>query len=111
MQLTVTQVWDLEQARCRFGKFLRVTLPNQAQGRAPDVARLIKDYPAQREVTEQGDLVHGLQVRVALTCQGDDSAAAVELQLGERARFYPSNAALASWWAQVSPGTAAIAYE
>jgi len=111
MQLTVTQVWDLEQARCRFGKFLRVTLPAQAQGRAPDVARLLKDYPAQREQTEQGDVVHGLQVRVALTCQGEDSAAAVELQLGERARFYPSNAALASWWAQVSPGTAVIAYE
>jgi len=111
MQLTVTQVWDLEQARCRFGKFLRVTLPKQAQGRAPDVARLLKDYPAQREETEQGVLMRGLQVRVALTCQDDEGAAAVELQLGERARFYPSNAALASWWAQVAPGTADIVYE
>ncbi|HEY5582343.1 MAG TPA: DNA polymerase III subunit alpha, partial [Rhodoferax sp.] len=26
MQLTVTQVWDLEQARCRFGKFLRLVV-------------------------------------------------------------------------------------
>lgn len=111
MQLTVTQVWDLEQARCRFGKFLRVRLPKQAEGRAPDVARLLKDYPAQREETEQGVLMRGLQVRLALTCQDDEGAAAVELQLGERARFYPSNAALASWWAQVAPGTADIVYE
>ena len=111
MQLTVTQVWDLEQARCRFGKFLRVRLPNQAQGKAPDVARLLKDYPAQREKTEFGERAVGLQVRIALTCQDGERAASVELDLGERARFYPSNAALASWWAQAAPGTADIVYE
>jgi DNA polymerase-3 subunit alpha len=72
---------------------------------------LIRDYPAQREVTEQGDLVHGLPVRMALTCRGEEGAASVELQLGERAKFYPSNAALASWWAQAAPGTADIVYE
>jgi DNA polymerase-3 subunit alpha len=32
MQLTVNQIWDLEQARCRFGKFLRVAV----NGHAPD---------------------------------------------------------------------------
>ncbi|APW48403.1 DNA polymerase III subunit alpha [Rhodoferax antarcticus] len=136
MQLTVTQVWDLEQARCRFGKYLRVVLGHAAHAtgagtdvapasaattlatpthatptRAPDVARLLKDYPAQREVTEQGDLWRGLQVRMALTCQGEEGAASVELQLGERAKFYPTNAALASWWAQAAPGTADIVYE
>jgi len=111
MQLTVTSIWDLEQARCRFGKFLRVTLASDAKGRALDVARLLKDYPAQREPTEQGDLWRGLGVRVSLTCHGDGGAASVELQLDERARFYPSNAALSSWWAQAAPGSAEIIYE
>ncbi len=125
MQLTVTQVWDLDQARCRFGKYLRVSLPGAPAGGAGgasgagqavtrpalDVARLLKDFPAQREVTEQGDLWRGLGVRVALTCHGDGAAASAELQLGERVRFYPSNAALSSWWVQAAPGTAEIIYE
>jgi DNA polymerase-3 subunit alpha len=111
MQLTVTQIWDLEQARCRFGKYLRVTLATPLAGRGLDVARLVKDYPAQRELTEQGDLWRGLQVRLALTCRGEDGAASAELLLDERARFYPSNAALASWWAQAAPGKAEIIYE
>jgi len=50
-------------------------------------------------------------VRMALQCRAEEGAATAELQLGERARFYPSDAALASWWAQVAPGTAEIIYE
>ena len=111
MQLTVTQIWDLEQARCRFGKYLRVRASTGPQGLKLDMARLLKDFPAQKEVTEQGDLWRGLAVRLALTCQGQEGAARAELQLGEQARFYPSNAALASWWAQAAPGTAEIVYE
>ncbi|OGB54942.1 MAG: DNA polymerase III subunit alpha [Burkholderiales bacterium RIFOXYD12_FULL_59_19] len=111
MQLTVTQIWDLEQARCRFGKYLRVRASTGPQGLKLDMARLLKDFPVQKEVTEQGDLWRGLAVRLALTCQGQEGAARAELQLGEQARFYPSNAALASWWAQAAPGTAEIVYE
>ncbi|MDO8318372.1 DNA polymerase III subunit alpha [Rhodoferax sp.] len=111
MQLTVTQIWDLEQARCRFGKYLRVRASTGPQGLKLDMARLLKDFPVQKEVTEQGDLWRGLAVRLALTCLGQEGAARAELQLGEQARFYPSNAALASWWAQAAPGTAEIVYE
>ncbi len=111
MQLTVTQIWDLEQARCRFGKYLRVRAPTGPQGLKLDMARLLRDFPAQKEVTEQGELWRGLAVRLALTCRGDEGAAQAELQLGEQARFYPSDAALASWWAQAAPGTAEIVYE
>jgi len=111
MQLTVTQIWDLEQARCRFGKYLRVSASTGPQGMRLDLDRLLKDFPAQKEVTEQGDLWRGLGVRMALTCVAEAGSASVELQLGERARFYPSNAALASWWAQVAPGKAEIIYE
>jgi DNA polymerase-3 subunit alpha len=111
MQLTVTQVWNLEQARCRFGKYLRVTTSSGAKAAKLDLARLLKDFPAQREVTEQGDLWRGLGVRLALRCSGEEGAASAELQLDERARFFPSDAALASWWAQAAPGKVEIIYE
>jgi DNA polymerase-3 subunit alpha len=111
MQLTLTQIWDLDQARCRFGKYLRVSASSGPRGLKLDLARLFKDFPAQKEVTEQGELWRGLGVRLALTCQGEEGVAKVELQLGERAKFYPSNAALACWWAQAAPGTAEIVYE
>ncbi len=107
MQLTVNQIWDLEQARCRFGKYLRVTV----NGAAPDVARLISEFPARREVTEQGELVRGLAVRLALARQGNGAAASAELQLAEAFRFYPSNAALAGWRVQADQGKAEIVYE
>ena len=38
-------------------------------------------------------------------------AAEVVLALGEEARFYPTDAALASWRAQADQGRAVIAYE
>ena len=111
MQLTVTQVWDLEQARCRFGKYLRVTGNTGPNGLRLDLARLLKDFPAKKEATEQGDLWRGLGVRLALSCVGEAGSASAELQLDERTKFYPSNAALSSWWAQAVPGSAEIIYE
>jgi DNA polymerase-3 subunit alpha len=107
MQLTVIQVWDLEQARCRFGKYLRLSV----NGRVPDIARMIQEFPPLREATEQGDLVHALGVRMSVRCTGNDGVATAELQLGENARFFPSNAALAGWRAQAGSGSAAIMYE
>jgi len=111
MQLNVTQIWSLEQARCHFGKHLHVRASTGPQGLKLDMARLLKDFPARKEQTEQGELWRGLGVRLALRCQGEEGVALAELQLGEQARFYPSDAALASWWAQAAPGTAEIVYE
>jgi DNA polymerase-3 subunit alpha len=111
MQLTITQLWSLEEARCRFGKYLRVTASTDARTHTLDVARLVKAHPAKKEVTEQGDLWRGLGVRLLLDCVANGGRAKAELQLDERARFYPTNAALASWWAQAAPGTAEIIYE
>jgi DNA polymerase III subunit alpha len=120
MQLTVTQIWDLDQARCRFGKFLRVAV----NGKAPDIARLVKEFPAKREMTEQGELVRGLPVRLAVhrpgnnssdandaAITGDAGGAMAELQLGDAARFFPSDAALAGWRAQADQGRSAIVYD
>jgi DNA polymerase-3 subunit alpha len=106
-RLSIQQVWDLPSARCRFGKFLRVSV----NGRAPEVARMVKDFPPQREMTEQGELIRGLPVRLKLERRGDKVAAAAELLLGEQAKFFPSDAALSSWIAQADQGKAEIVYE
>ena len=99
----VTQVWDLETARCKFGKYLRVAV----NGRAPDISRLVRDFPPRREMSEQGELTRGLPVRLNLRRDG----ATAELHLGEAARFFPTDAALASWTAQADKGLATIIYE
>ena len=113
-QLTITQVWDLEQARCRFGKYLRVAV-NAGSLIGPDVARLVREFPARRESTEQGELLRGLAVRLAVQRVGDQQAdcsgAVAELLLGENAKFYPSDAALAGWRSQADAGKAVIAYD
>jgi DNA polymerase-3 subunit alpha len=107
LQLTVNQVWDLATARCRFGKYLRVAV----NGRAPDIQRLVTDFPPQREMTEQGELLRGLPVRLSLRRDGPGVGATAELQLGDDAKFFPSDAALAGWMAQADQGKALIVYE
>jgi DNA polymerase-3 subunit alpha len=102
-RLSVNQVWDLATARCRFGKFLRVAV----NGTVPDIRTILRDFPPRREMSEQGELVRGLGVRLALR----RDRAVAELQLGEEARFFPSDAALASWMAQADQGQAQIVYE
>jgi DNA polymerase-3 subunit alpha len=106
-RLKIEQIMDLGAARCRYGKYLRVAV----NGRAPDIARLVREFPAQREQTEQGDLVRGLPVRLALEWRHQDLAARAELALGEAAKFFPSDAALASWMAQAEQGQARIVYD
>jgi DNA polymerase-3 subunit alpha len=106
-RLKMEQIMDLGAARCRYGKYLRVAV----NGRAPDIARLVREFPAQREQTEQGDLVRGLPVRLALERRSQDLAARAELALGEAAKFFPSDAALASWMAQADQGQARIVYD
>ena len=106
-RLKIEQIMDLAAARCRFGKYLRVAV----NGRAPDIARIVQQFPAQREQTEQGDLVRGLPVRLVLERYKDQLAARAELALGDAAKFFPTDAALASWMAQADQGRAQIVYD
>ncbi|OYQ40502.1 DNA polymerase III subunit alpha [Rhodoferax sp. TH121] len=113
-RFVLQQVWSLEQARCRFGKFLRVAVQLGGPQRAPDLHALLREFPAQREMSEQGELVRGLPVRLQLQCltpAGELEGAAVDLHLDERGKFFPSDAALASWRAQAYQGKAAIVYD
>ena len=107
LQLTVNQVWDLPSARCRFGKYLKLAV----NGAAPDISRLVREFPPRREETELGEIVSGLPVRLSLERQQAAVRASVELQLGDEARFFPSDAALAGWAAQAAQGQAVIVYE
>ena len=108
LRVKVQQVWDLAGARCRFGKYLHVVVGEKL----PDVPRLVQEFPARREESAEGEVaVHGLRVRMGVRCKAEDAAAVAELQLGENARFFPSDAALAAWTAQAGPGAATVVYE
>jgi DNA polymerase-3 subunit alpha len=99
----VGQVWDLESARCRFGKYLHLAV----NGSDPDIARLVREFPARRQPSEDGERVQGLPLRLSVFREG----ASAELQLGDAARIFPSDAALASAMAQADKGRAQIVYE
>ncbi len=103
LRLNVQQVWGLPQARCRFGKYLRVVV----NGKEPDVERLVRDHPPQKVATDEGEFLRALPVRLRLLRE----RAQAEIELGEAARFFPSDGALASWSAHAHQGMASIVYD
>jgi len=103
MRLNVQQVWDLAGARARFGRFLAV----QVGGSPPPVGEVIRTWPARRVQTEHGDLQQGLAVRLRLRRR----EASAELDLGDNARFWPSDEALARWRSVAQEGQARVVYE
>jgi DNA polymerase III subunit alpha len=102
LRFKVQQVWTLAAARCRFAKYLRITVP----GTELALGQLVAAYPPQREMTEHGETVRGVRVRVRL----ERPTARCELELDERSLFFPSDAALASWSALASPHSAELVY-
>jgi DNA polymerase III subunit alpha len=103
LRLTVQALWDLPTARCRFGKYLRV----EVNGSVPPVADVLRDHPVKRVSTELGDVSQGLGVRLLL--KRDEAIG--ELDLGEAAKFFPSDAALETWRSSAHGGKASIVYE
>ena len=108
VQLTVTQVWSLELARCRFGKYFDVTVNLKTGANPPSIEKILKEFPARRQMTDQGEIFHGLPVRFTLLF--DDFVAPKKLCMDDKA-FFPTDAALASWRAQAQTGLAQIVYE
>jgi DNA polymerase III subunit alpha len=107
LRFQVNAIWDLPAARAKFGKYLRVSV----NGKAPDIARMVRDFPPRKEQTEQGELLRGLAVRLQLWRNEGDVSATGEVILDERAKFFPTDAALASWIAQAHAGEARVVYE
>ncbi len=105
LRLNVQAVWDLAAARARFGRYLSVAL----NGGVPPVADVLRLWPAKRSAGEFGeaDLVQGLAVRFKLQRPG----AVGELDLGDAARFWPSDEALGRWRSIAHDGAAQIVYD
>ncbi|HYN61814.1 MAG TPA: DNA polymerase III subunit alpha [Rubrivivax sp.] len=102
LRLEVAQLWDLAGARARFGRHLWVRL----NGTLPPVAELLRHWPARTLRTDQGDLVQGLGLRLQLR-RADATA---DLDLGDEARFWPCDEALARWRSVAHDGQASIVY-
>jgi DNA polymerase-3 subunit alpha len=102
LRLNATALWDLAGARARFGRYLRVAVRNG--GKAPPVAELLRDFPPRRAAASATAL--GLSVRIVL----EREQAQAEIDLGEDARFYPSDQALARWQA-ATRGQATVVYD
>jgi len=103
LRLTVQQAWDLAGARCRFGKYLQVDV----NGSIPPVAEVLRDFPSRRVATDHGELTQGLTVRLQL----HRAEASAELDLGDAARFYPTEAALQRWREGARDGGARVVYD
>jgi DNA polymerase-3 subunit alpha len=103
LRFTVQQLWDLPHARARFGRHLML----QA-GHAPlPVADVLRTWPARHQDTDHGVLVQGLGIRVNI----QRTHAVGELDLGEEARFWPCDEALARWRQLAQAGQAQVVYD
>ena len=103
LRLKVQRVWDVAQARCRFGKYLLVDV----SARPPALADLVSKYAPKREYSDEGDeFVHGLRVRLRVQRDSVDA----DIDLDQRSMFYPSDAALQAWRAQAHGQQARVVY-
>jgi DNA polymerase-3 subunit alpha len=104
-RLQINKVWDLASARCRFGQFVSIQTSDLART-SQLLKSLAKDFPPQREITEQGEFFKGVNVRLSY----QTPLASAQIQLGEAARFFPTDAALASLYAGTAPQQSQLVY-
>ena len=102
LRVDVAQLWDLAGARARFGRYLVVAV----NGIPLPLNEVLRQWPARRLHTEQGDLDQGLGVRLQLR----RADAMADLDLGDQARFWPCDEALARWRSVAHGGQASIVY-
>ncbi|MDO5652980.1 MAG: DNA polymerase III subunit alpha [Brachymonas sp.] len=114
LRVNVLHMMDLATARCRYGKYLLAHVgPLAAGDTGPAIGRIFADHPPQKETTDSGDvLVRGLTVRLNATIHGPDGDVLQGmLPLDDTHRFYPSDAALASWVALLPQGEVGVVYD
>lgn len=102
LRANVVQIWSLPGARCRFGRYLRV----RVNGQAPDVTTLFQNYPPLPVSSDAGESMQGLRVRIDIQREGFQA----EIDLGELAKFYPSDQAVMHWKMQAADSQAEIVY-
>jgi len=108
IRITADQVMDMNSARCRYARALRVTLNGPADVAA--LRRALEPYviapPAAREARNADDAPGSLPVQIALRT----AAAQGELCLGDTWRVRPDDALLDGLRAAVEGGVAEIVY-
>ena len=105
LRLNVTQVWDLAAARARFGRYISVVING---GATPPVADVLRLWPPRRSESDTGDvLLSGLPIRFSLQRR----EATAEVELGDGARFWPCDEALARWRSLAHGGAASVIYD
>jgi DNA polymerase-3 subunit alpha len=93
LRLNVQQVMSLASARCRYARFVRLVSRDH---RLP-VADVLREHPARRVASSQPDLpdtFQGLPLRITLERHTPELAVRAELDLGDQAKVFPSEAAL-----------------
>ena len=93
LRLNVQSVMSLAAARCRYARFVRLT----ARDAKLPVDELLREFPARRVAAPQPDLPdthQGLSLRVVIERRTPELSARGELDLGDQAKVYPSDAAL-----------------
>jgi DNA polymerase-3 subunit alpha len=103
LRLQVHAVWDLATARARFGRYLSVAV----NGKPPPVADVVRTWPPRVQATPQGETRQGLPVRLHLRRERAEGT----IDLGDQARFWPSDEALARWRTLAHEGRAVVVYE
>jgi len=91
LRLTVQSVWSLAAARARFGKYFYVPV----QQKLPPLQDVIKQWPARKLDTEQGQVSQGLRMQTHHFLNGEHAGAEFRIDLGEDSRFWPCDEALA----------------
>ena len=103
LRMSLVQALDLIEARCRFGKYLQLSISQDM----PDLGALVKLHPPKTDFSQSTDVKAGLGIRLQL----HRPQSAVEIQLGAKASFYPSDAALNMIANQASVQHARIVYD
>jgi DNA polymerase-3 subunit alpha len=103
LRLQCNALWDLPAARSRFGRYLSVAV----NGRVPPVADVIRTWPPRVHESEHGQTRQGLPIRIHVCRERAEGM----IDLGDEARFWPSDEALARWRTLAHEGRAVVVYE
>ncbi|MGQ0598702.1 DNA polymerase III subunit alpha [Aquabacterium sp.] len=109
LRLNVQQVMSLPAARCRYARFVRVLAKDQTL----PVADILREFPARQIEAPQPDLpptVQGLPIRVVVERRTPDVSARAEVELGDKARMFPSDQALQRFKELMPEGQAMVVY-
>jgi DNA polymerase-3 subunit alpha len=109
LRLNVQEVMSLASARCRYARFVRLVARDQ---KLP-VAEVLREHPARRIESDQPDLppiLQGLPLRVLVERRTPTLSARAELELGDQAKVYPTEAAMLRFKELMPDAQATVVY-